>query len=62
MEDPTRVLRPLADAADSCVYVMEQVTAHNDVFGPSTFSFGPKTRQGSNESFLVRIRGGQWCR
>ena len=45
---------------DSFIGGIEKVTAYNDIFGSPTLSYGPTKRQGSNESFLVQIRGGKW--
>jgi len=45
---------------DSFINGMEQVTAYNDIFGSPTLSYGPKKRQGSNESFLVQVQNGKW--
>jgi branched-chain amino acid transport system substrate-binding protein len=45
---------------DSFIDGVEKVTAYNDIFGSPTLSYGPKKRQGSNESFLVQIRNGKW--
>jgi len=45
---------------DSFIGGIEKVTAYNDIFGSPTLSYGPKKRQGSNESFLVQIHNGKW--
>lgn len=45
---------------DSFIDGVEKVTAYNDIFGSPTLSYGPKKRQGSNESFLVQIRNSKW--
>jgi len=45
---------------DSFIAGMEQVKAYDDIFGSPTLSYGPMKRQGSNESFLVQVKGGKW--
>jgi branched-chain amino acid transport system substrate-binding protein len=45
---------------DSFIGGVEKVSAYNDIFGSPTLSYGPKKRQGSNESFLVQIRNSKW--
>ena len=39
---------------------MESIKDYQDIFGSPKMSFGPQKRQGSNESFLVQVRGGKW--
>jgi len=45
---------------DSFITGMESINGYEDIFGSPKMSFGPHKRQGSNESFLVQVRGGKW--
>jgi branched-chain amino acid transport system substrate-binding protein len=45
---------------DSFIAGMESIKDYHDIFGSPPMSFGPERRQGSNESFLAEIKGGQW--
>jgi branched-chain amino acid transport system substrate-binding protein len=45
---------------DSFVAGMESISGYEDIFGSPKMSFGPRKRQGSNESFLVQVRNGKW--
>ncbi len=39
---------------------MESIKDYEDIFGSPKMSFGPRKRQGSNESFLVTVHEQRW--
>ena len=45
---------------DSFIAGMESIKDYKDIFGSPPMTYGPKRRQGSNESFLAEVKGGQW--
>jgi branched-chain amino acid transport system substrate-binding protein len=45
---------------DSFITGMEAIKGYKDIFGSPPFTYGPKIRQGSNESFMVQVKGGKW--
>lgn len=45
---------------DSFINGMEAIKGYKDIFGSPPFTYGPKIRQGSNESFMVQVKGGKW--
>ncbi|MCM2252721.1 MAG: ABC transporter substrate-binding protein [Ramlibacter sp.] len=45
---------------DSFIKAMESMSFPTDIFGSAPASFGPKKRQGSNESRLSQIQDGRW--
>ncbi|MDF1734355.1 MAG: ABC transporter substrate-binding protein [Minwuia sp.] len=47
---------------DAMINGFEQIKGYRDIFGGPVQSFGPKKRQGSNESFLSQVQGGRWVR
>jgi len=47
---------------DSFVAGMEKIKDYKDLFNGPPVTFGPKTRQGANSSFLAEVKGGRWTR
>ena len=47
---------------DAMIAGFEQIKGYRDIFGGPVQSFGPKKRQGSNESFLSQVQSGRWVR
>ena len=45
---------------DSFIAGMESIKDYHDIFGSPPMGFGPKKRQGSNESFLAQVHDGHW--
>ncbi len=45
---------------DSFINGMEAIKGYKDIFGSPPFTYGPKIRQGSNESYMVQVKGGKW--
>ena len=47
---------------ESFVKGMEAIKDYHDIFNGPPVTFGPKTRQGANSSFLAEVKGGKWTR
>ncbi len=47
---------------DSFVAGLEKIRDYHDIFNGPPVTFGPKTRQGANSSFLAEVKGGRWAR
>jgi branched-chain amino acid transport system substrate-binding protein len=47
---------------DSFIKGMEAIKDYHDIFNGPPVTFGPKTRQGANSSFLAEVKGGKWSR
>ena len=49
-------------STDTFVTGMEAIKDYHDIFNGPPVTFGPKTRQGANSSFLAEVKGGKWMR
>ena len=47
---------------DSFIAGLEKIQNYADIFNGPPVTFGPKTRQGANSSFLAEVKGGRWTR
>src|SRR5215475_14242413 len=47
---------------DSFIAGLEKIQNYHDIFNGPPVTFGPKTRQGANSSFLAEVKGGRWTR
>jgi len=47
---------------DSFIGGLEKIKEYHDIFNGPPVTFGPKTRQGANSSFLAEVKGGRWTR
>jgi branched-chain amino acid transport system substrate-binding protein len=45
---------------DSFVAALESIKNYRDIFGNAPINFGPDKHQGSNQSFLMQVKGGKW--
>ncbi len=45
---------------DSFIAGMEKIHNYKDIFGSPPMTFGPKTRQGSNQSLVAVVKDGKW--
>ena len=47
---------------DSFIAGLEAIKGYHDIFSGPPVTFGPKTRQGANSSFLAEVKDGKWNR